>query len=390
MTKRYKFLGRIHRTSNLQMEPAAQLVNQPALQGCQRCVFCYHFEGGRSYDDYLACVKRNKCGEESLLFDLLANSSMAASSPKEDDFSPSDLIKQTTIDHVKRYLQLWSSDMASYVCCSRCYFYPQRVAAGTTVAECSSTNACGQNASWWDLLVPSRSFLADIRIYFNAQLAANQYYTLSGKVVTFVPAASQDYTSYLYQMVDDNQLSYYICNMITNLAAAGYMLTCIRAGVEYAFFNLPVTYLLDRADNIICITDRSNPVAERLIEDGFDVARFGRPCGDTCFVEGEDGVGLLFADNYYTVNLAVVGDNCIVGLRPSNSNNYYYIAVGQVGTWLGCARASRKPSTWKKVQSSSFTPPSNRYVLITDGDEDFAWWLHNLGVSVSVFNNLFE
>lgn len=390
MTKRYKFLGRIHRTSSLQEEPAAQLVNQPALQGCQRCVFCYHFEDGRNYDDYQACVKRNKCGDESLLFDLLANSSRAASTPKMDDFSPSDLIKQTNVASVKRYLQLWSSDMASYICCSRCYFYPQRVAAGTTVAECSSTNACGQNASWWDLLVPSRSFLADIRIDFNAQLAANQYFTLSGKVVTFVPAATQSYTRGLYHMVDYNQQSYYICNLIAVHAAAGYVLTCVRDGIGYAFFNVPVTYLLDSADNILCITDRSNPVAQKLIEDGLDVSRFGRPCGNTCYVLAEDAMYLFFADNYYLAYLAVADDKCIVGLRPANSNNYYYVAIGSVGTWLGCARRSSKPSAWKKVQSSSFTPPNNRYILITDAEEDFAWWLRGLGVSVSVFNNLFE
>lgn len=384
-----KYINRQHTSKGNPGYPCAQLVNVPELEGTLRCRFCVH---GMSHDtilDYLACIEKNKCGHESLLYAPLYNSLQAPIVPTSPHFSPAPVIKSVTIDSMTRYIQLWSCDLDGYQCCRLCQFYAARVAADQTISDCSNTHACGRNGSWWDLLQIRDTILYDLPDIYEPIRMPNNYRLLDGTAlndVTPVTATRQSDNLIMVQM--SNGQDYYICNMLNQSPRAWFLLASQYVDPLTWSFMIPIYWRQLSPSNVIMFQSPSQALYRFLINYGMDDTQFEKPVGTIAWVNDSTATARLFTQ--ITAGYSQVSTTNYKFLTINDAKNYedFALAIGDNLTFLTLPYKDATPARATKHKFKTTPTLSVPYIVVTDYDSAIRLLLESLGVRPSVFYNL--
>lgn len=378
----------INRKSNLDLlspTPCAQLVNVPQLLGCTRCFYCRFREDFQSPQEYSDCMRKHKCGEESLLYAYLNNSRANTTPPVAEHFSPTQVIKSLTIDNMTRYIQLWSCDLSGYECCRLCQFYASRVASDVSIADCSNSHTCGRNGSWWDLLVIRDQDIVTLPDIFSSQPPSGSFYTLDEVLHTasfsefildpdgyIVVRMSDGNTYFPMAMVKNTPLSWRILEGTDNDA---------RTWSFWQSWN-PTWFPKERT---MLISGPSNPVFQALSDRMFDEQQWFIHNKAWWRTTSSNNLSVLFTYVLTQHSEQVVGGNILVTINDVNLYNDYCICNNGTLQFLALPYAGAPINKARWVKLTSAQVETLTYVTSRKMNTPSAGFLIALGVRQSLF-----
>ena len=381
-----KYLGKL-RPIDFQDETSyVQMVNVPELQYQVRCAYCHYFAENRTIAQWQDCAIKRKCGYETLFFMPMAN--MQANKPSIDrEFSITPVTKQITIDNQKRYLQLFSSDVQGYECNQLCQYYPARIAAEQTIAECANSHACGRNGSFWDLLVPKYPYLSNFPDIKSDIIDDTTVVTLDGRIIEGVTIDTITVDSDRWVKANlSNGTSWYIANMYWEGVMSGQLLRARRAnnaklwewqynGVQY-----------NRASESIIITKDTEPLYQKLIGMGYPEENFYRPLKDLWLIPKDSTHSYWFVNDWWHFDVVVSDGFQIIVLKDYLYGLEYVVRFGTTGkTYLAAKFPDETPSQWVKANVPNFNTDIYPTFTLTSYDDQMAKWLMQIGVRQSLF-----
>lgn len=383
-----KYLGRKVNVKGVTNSPCAQLVNVPELQRNQRCIYCHYWQSERTTEQVEKCILSHNCGVESLLYAPLINSQYAAPIPDDDHFSPSPLVYQTEIDSQKRYLQLWSCDIPGYQCCKLCHFYPERIEKQQTIAACSNSHNCGQNASWFDLLQIRDTILYSMPAYNEIPIANNTIVFLDGTVRTiYLGDIYYDAGGLALAHLSDDSYAY-IMNFIDWQPGCGALLAT-PWDVPYtwsfkATYNLRRTY--DRP--IALMRSIQDQIGQMLIAKGLSETAIQGSLGyQFRYNFGSADYGYYASRKWSSMLLTVSGKSAVAIFDIQDTHDVFFRFGGTL-KYLSSPYWNAPPSKWKLLEYSSTDFAGRRVIQITDSNSLPAQFLKAIGVRESLFYNL--
>ena len=381
-----KYLGKL-RPIDFQDETSyVQMVNVPELNEHMRCAFCHYFVEGRSSQEWQECSEKRKCGLESLLFLPMENISQRKPNII-NDFTLTPVTKQITVGNDKRYLQLLSSDVQGYECNQLCQYYPSRIAAEQSVAECANSHACGRNGSFWDLLTPKFPFLATYPNLRSDIIDQNTFVTLDGQVIKGVELDSiyVDANHYPRAVLSDGT-SFYIVNMYWDSPNCGQVLKA-RRDSEPKLWQWSTNIVNTRfASQSLIITGDDQPITQMLIDYGYPANNLIRPLKDLALVRvSSSGSSWFVNEDSYFEQVATSSYRIIVITSYLNGYKYVISFGDQAQTYLGTKFPDDPPSKWARVSPNDFAPTDYRVITLTSYDDQMAQWLMTIGVRQSLF-----
>ena len=381
-----KYLGKLRPIAFAYAEAYMQMVNVPELEDCQRCPFCYYHQSGRSDDEYVECVREHKCGNESLIFLPMVNRRKQGPEILHN-FTLTPVTKQLTIDNQKRYLQLFSSDIKGYECNQLCQYYPARIAAEQSIADCANSHACGRNGSFWDLLTPRFPYLANYPEINSDIINETTFLTFDGRVIkglTLDAIVVDTYSRVRAQLSDGSRWE--IANMLSYSSMAGSILrheTNHNAKLFTWQFNAAT---LPGLENTLIITKETEPIALKLLEMGYPSALFEFPLKDLALITVSTDVKRYFVnDDIFFEKVATSSYQIIVIKSYLNEYKYVISFANQAQTYLGTKFPNDPPSKWTRVSPDDFAPRDYRVITLNSYTDDMAKWLMRIGVRQSVF-----
>lgn len=381
-----KYLGKLRPIAFAYAEAYMQMVNVPELQDCQRCPFCYYHQSGRSDDEYIECVRDHKCGDESLIFLPMVNRRKLGPEILHN-FTLTPITKQLTIDNQKRYLQLFSSDIKGYECNQLCQFYPARIAAEQSIADCANSHACGRNGSFWDLLTPKFPYLANYPEINSDIIDETTFITFDGRIIkglTLDTIVVDTYSRVRARLSDGSRWE--IANMLSYSSMAGSFLrheTNLDPRLFTWQFNAAT---FPDLENTLIITQETEPIALKLVEMGYPSAGFEIPLKDLALITVSTDVKRYFInnDNYFE-EVATSSYRIIVITSYLNGYKYVISFGDQAQTYLGTKFPNDPPSKWARVSPDDFAPTDYRVITLNSYTDDMAKWLMRIGVRQSLF-----
>ena len=381
-----KYLGKLRPIDFQSPTSFVQMVNVPELQEHSRCAFCHYFQEGRTSHEFFECSDKRKCGMESLFFVPMVNISKRKPSIL-NDFTLTPVTKQITIGNDKRYLQLLSSDVQGYECNQLCQYYPSRIAAEQSVAECANSHACGRNGSFWDLLTPRYPFLATYPNLRSDIIDQNTFVTADGQVIKDVELDSiyVDENHYPKAVLSDGS-SWFIVNMYWDSPNCGQVLFARKDSEPRLWvWSKQISYFAG-ASNSLIITDDGQPITQMLIDYGYPDSNLIRPLKDLALVRvSSSGSSWFVNDSSYFEEVATSSYRIIV-ITSYLSGYKYVISFGdQAQTYLGTKFPGDTPSKWTRVSPNDFAPTDYRVITLNSYTDDMAKWLMRIGVRQSVF-----
>lgn len=381
-----KYLGKLRPIDFQSPTSFVQMVNVPELGEHQRCAFCHYFQEGRTSHEFFECSDKRKCGMESLLFVPMLNISKRKPSIL-NDFTLTPVTKQITVGNDKRYLQLLSSDVQGYECNQLCQYYPSRIAAEKSVAECANSHACGRNGSFWDLLTPRYPFLATYPNLKSNIIDQKTYVTAEGQVIKDVELDSiyVDENHYPKAVLSDNS-SWFIVNMYWDSPNCGQVLFARKDSEPKLWeWTKQISYFAG-ASNSLIITDDGQPIIQMLIDYGYPDDNLIRPLKDLALVRvSSSGSSWFVNDNSYFEEVATSSYRIIVISSYLNGNKYVISFADQAQTYLGTKFPDDPPSKWARVSPADFAPKDYRVITLKSYTDDMAKWLMRIGVRQSLF-----
>lgn len=381
-----KYLGKLRPIDFQSPSSFVQMVNVPELQEHSRCAFCHYFQEGRTSDEFFECSDKRKCGMESLLFVPMVNISKRKPSILKD-FTLTPVTKQITVGNDKRYLQLLSSDVQGYECNQLCQYYPSRIAAEQSVAECANSHACGRNGSFWDLLTPRYPFLATYPNLKSDIIDQNTFVTVDGQVIKDVELDSiyVDENHYPKAVLSDNS-SWFIVNMYWDSPNCGQVLFARKDSEPKLWeWTKQISYFKG-ASNSLIITDDGQPITQMLIDYGYPDDNLIRPLKDLTLVRVSSSGSSWFVNDEDTFEVVTTSSYRIIVISSYLNGNKYVISFGdQAQTYLGIKFPGDPPSKWARVSPADFKPTNYRVITINSYTDDMARWLVRIGVRQSVF-----
>ena len=381
-----KYLGKLRPIAFAYAEAYMQMVNVPELQDCQRCPFCYYHQSGRSYNEYVECVRDQKCGNESLIFLPMVN--RRKQGPEIlNNFTLTPVTKQLTIYNEKRYLQLFSSDIKGYECNQLCQYYPARIAAEQSIADCANSHACGRNGSFWDLLTPKFPYLANYPEINSDIIDETTFLTFDGRVIkglTLAAIVIDTYSRVRARLSDDSLWE--IANMMSDSSMAGSILrheTNLNAKLFTWQFNAAT---FPDLENTLIITQETEPIALKLVEMGYPSELFYNPLKDLTLISVSANVRQYFVnDSSYFEEVATSSYRIIVITSYLNGYKYVISFGDQAQTYLGTKFPNDPPSKWTRVSPDHFAPTDYHVITLNSYTDDMAKWLMQIGVRQSIF-----
>lgn len=381
-----KYLGKLRPNDFQYSIPYVQMVNVPELGEHQRCAFCHYFEEDRTYSEFFACSDRRKCGMESLFFVPMVNISKRKPSIF-DDFTMTPVTKQLTIANDKRYLQLLSSDVQGYECNQLCQYYPARIAAEQSVAECANSHACGRNGSFWDLLTPRYPYLATFPNLKSDIIDDTTMVCLDGTILHDVEldTIAAD-ASGIVKANLTNGNSYDIVNMYWDSPMCGQRLFArIANNPKLWVWSFNSARLLG-ADKAVIITDDNQPLYRKLIEIGYPEDNFLYPLKDLTRVRVSASSRPWFVNKESTFDVVQSDGYQVIILKDYLYGLEYVVRFGTTGTnYLAAKFPDETPSQWVKANVPNFYSSIYPVVTLTSYDDEMAQWLMTIGVRQSLF-----
>lgn len=381
-----KYLGKLRPIDFQSPTSFVQMVNVPELGEHQRCAFCHYFQEGRTSHDFFECSDKRKCGMESLLFVPMVNISKRKPSIL-NDFTLTPVTKQITVGNDKRYLQLLSSDVQGYECNQLCQYYPARIAAEQSVAECANSHACGRNGSFWDLLTPRYPFLATYPNLKSDIIDQKTFVTAEGQVIKDVELDSiyVDENHYPKAVLSDNS-SWYIVNMYWDSPNCGQILFARKDSEPRLWvWSKQISYFAG-ASNSLIITDDGQPIIQMLIDYGYPDSNLIRPLKDLALVRvSSSGSSWFVNDSSYFEEVATSSYRIIVITSYLSAYKYVISFGDQAQTYLGTKFPGDPPSKWTRVSPADFAPKDYRVITLNSYTDDMAKWLMHIGVRQSIF-----
>jgi hypothetical protein len=381
-----KYLGKIRPIAFAYAEAYMQMVNVPELQDCQRCPFCYYHQSGRSDYEYYECMRDHKCGNESLIFLPMVNRRKLGPEILHN-FTLTPVTKQLTIDNQKRYLQLFSSDIKGYECNQLCQYYPARIAAEQSIADCANSHACGRNGSFWDLLTPRFPYLANYPEINSDIIDETTFLTFDGRVIkglTLDTIVVDTYSRVRAQLSDGSRWE--IANMLSYSSMAGSILrheTNLNAKLFTWQFNAAT---LPDLENTLIITQETEPIALKLVEMGYPSALFELPLKDLALITISTDVKRYFVNDDFSFEEVATSSYRIIVIKSYLDQYKYVISfANQAQTYLGTKFPNDPPSKWTRVSPDDFAPTDYRVITLNSYTDDMAKWLMRIGVRQSVF-----
>ena len=323
---------------------------------------------------------------ESLLFLPMENISQRKPNII-NDFTLTPVTKQITVGNDKRYLQLLSSDVQGYECNQLCQYYPSRIAAEQSVAECANSHACGRNGSFWDLLTPKFPFLATYPNLRSDIIDQNTFVTLDGQVIKGVELDSiyVDANHYPRAVLSDGT-SFYIVNMYWDSPNCGQVLKA-RRDSEPKLWQWSTNIVNTRfASQSLIITGDDQPITQMLIDYGYPANNLIRPLKDLALVRvSSSGSSWFVNEDSYFEQVATSSYRIIVITSYLNGYKYVISFGDQAQTYLGTKFPDDPPSKWARVSPNDFAPTDYRVITLTSYDDQMAQWLMTIGVRQSLF-----
>lgn len=382
------YLGKIVYDKESSLQPYAQLVNVPELQGTLRCRFCRYFEVRRTEDDYYKCIDSHRCGTESLLYAPMVNSDVHLTDIDEEHFTPAAITKQHEIDSMKRYLQLWSCDIAGYQCCKLCYFYPQRIEKQQTISACANSHDCGQNASFWDLLELNNNLLYNFPYKLYPYTYTAKITFIDGTTTTATPVSlSRDSSGRVLVTLSDGTIArillvdYEYPSAWCWLYGAWDDPTCFQAN-NLANFPLPTDYptVILRCDGQL--------LYEWLIDHNVSYQGLHGSLGYVFRHQYATQHYIYLASRAYNSNMISFTGGYFVTIDDIGENTSVYFKFGNTNYYLGATFQEAKPSQWKKMKMTGDLPVGTVVITITSYDSVPANFLRAIGVRDSLFQNI--
>ncbi len=381
-----KYLGKLRPIDFQSPSSYVQMVNVPELGEHMRCAFCHYFQEGRTSHEFFECSDKRKCGMESLLFVPMVNISKRKPSIL-NEFTLTPVTKQITIGNDKRYLQLLSSDVQGYECNQLCQYYPARIAAEQTIAECANSHACGRNGSFWDLLTPRYPFLATYPNLRSDIIDQNTFVTADGQVIKDVELDSiyVDENHYPKAVLSDGS-SWFIVNMYWDSPNCGQVLFARKDSEPRLWvWSKQISYFAG-ASNSLIITDDGQPITQMLIDYGYPDSNLIRPLTDLALVRvSSSGSSWFVNDSSYFEEVATSSYHIIVITSYLNGYKYVISFGDQAQTYLGTKFPNDPPSKWARVSPDDFAPTDYRVITLNSYDDQMAQWLMTIGVRQSLF-----
>ena len=381
-----KYLGKL-RPIDFQDETSyVQMVNVPELNEHMRCAFCHYFVEGRSSQEWQECSEKRKCGLESLLFLPMENISQRKPNII-NDFTLTPVTKQITVGNDKRYLQLLSSDVQGYECNQLCQYYPARIAAEQSVAECANSHTCGRNGSFWDLLTPKFPFLATYPNLRSDIIDQNTFVTLDGQVIKGVELDSIYVdANHCPRAVLSDDTSWLIVNMHWDSPMCGQLLYARQDSEPRLWVWARHINSIAAAKECLIVTDDRQPIAQMMIDYGYPEDNFTRPLKNLSLITVATNVKRWFVnDSYYFEEVATSSYRIIVITSYLSGYKYVISFANQAQTYLGTKFTGDPPSKWARVSPDDFAPTDYRVVSISSYNDDMAQWLMTIGVRQSLF-----
>ncbi len=381
-----KYLGKLRPIAFAYAEAYMQMVNVPELQDCQRCPFCYYHQSGRSYDEYVECVRDHKCGNESLIFLPMVNRRKLGPEILHN-FTLTPVTKQLTIDNQKRYLQLFSSDIKGYECNQLCQYYPSRIAAEQSIADCANSHACGRNGSFWDLLTPQFPYLANYPEINSDIIDETTFLTFDGRIIkglTLNEIVIDTYSRVRARLSDGSLWE--IANMMSDSPMTGNILRH-EVNTNPRLFSWAFNAAtFPNLENTLIVTKETEPIAQKLLKMGYQSELFYNPLKDLTAVTVSTGVkGYFVNDSGFFEEVATSSYRIIVILSYLNRHKYVISFGDQAQTYLGTKFPNDPPSKWARVSPADFAPTDYRVITLNSYTDDMAKWLMRIGVRQSVF-----
>lgn len=381
-----KYLGKLRPIDFQSPTSFVQMVNVPELQEHSRCAFCHYFQEGRTSHEFFECSDKRKCGMESLFFVPMVNISKRKPSIL-NDFTLTPVTKQITIGNDKRYLQLLSSDVQGYECNQLCQYYPSRIAAEQSVAECANSHACGRNGSFWDLLTPRYPFLATYPNLRSDIIDQNTFVTADGQVIKDVELDSiyVDENHYPKAVLSDGS-SWFIVNMYWDSPNCGQVLFARKDSEPRLWvWSKQISYFTG-ASNSLIITDDGQPITQMLIDYGYPDSNLIRPLKDLALVRVSSSGSSWFVNDSDYFEEVVTSTYRIIVITSYLNGYKYVISFGdQAQTYLGTKFPNDPPSKWARVSPPDFAPTDYRVITLNSYTDDMTRWLMRIGVRQSVF-----
>lgn len=381
-----KYLGKLRPIDFQDNTSYVQMVNVPELQEHSRCAFCHYFQEGRTPREFFDCSDKRKCGIESLLFLPMVNIS------KRDpniinDFTLTPVTKQITIGNDKRYLQLLSSDVQGYECNQLCQYYPARIAAEQSIAECANSHACGRNGSFWDLLTPKFPYLATYPNLKSDIIDETTMVCLDGTVLRNVEldTIAAD-ASGLVKAKLTNGSSYNIVNMYWDSPMCGQRLFArIANNPKLWVWSFNSAQLLE-ADKAVIITDDNQPLYRKLIEIGYPEDNLLYPLKDLTRVRVSTSSRPWFVNKESSFDVVRSDGYQVIILKDYLNGLEYVVRFGTTGTnYLAAKFPDEAPNQWVKANVPNFNFRIYPVVTLTSYDDEMAQWLMTIGVRQSLF-----
>lgn len=382
------YLGKIVYDKESSLQPYAQLVNVPELQGTLRCRFCRYFEVRRTEDDYYKCIDSHRCGTESLLYAPMVNSDVHLTDIDEEHFTPAAITKQHEIDSMKRYLQLWSCDISGYQCCKLCYFYPQRIEKQQTISACANSHDCGQNASFWDLLELNNTQLYEFPYKLWPYTYTAKITFIDGITTAATPVSlSRDSSGRVLVTLSDGTIArillvdYEYPSAWCWLYGAWDDPTCFQAN-NLANFPLPTDYptIILRCDGQL--------LYEWLIDHNVSYQGLHGSLGYVFRHQYATQHYIYLASRAYNSNMISFTGGYFVTIDDIGENTSVYFKFGNTDYYLGATFQEAKPSQWKKMKMTGDLPVGTVVITITSYDSVPANFLRAIGVRDSLFQNM--
>lgn len=384
------YLGRQRTTNFVDLRPIAQLVNVPALQGCQRCPYCWYYEDGRTAAEYNRCSEANKCGLQSLLYALERNIRYSANHI-DAKFTPTPLIRQRAVNEDKRYLQFFSADISGYQCNSLCQYYPKRISSDKSIAECSNTNGCGRDGSFFNLLELVRTELPSLPDFANATLTNTQLMTLDGNILDglAVDSLSLNDNNYVIAHLSDGN-DYNVVSMSQIHPTAWLVLAGYTSDASTWLFRYDVRYFDADYSRCLVILDGQTLLRQELQAIGMASVNWAQRYLYVGNVLLNNNTRVYFVYNTQLVSFVSHDGTYLVCLQPLNSSNRYAIRIGSnsAGTaWYYLSSPTRDytPSSWKRQLHTTDLPDGVNYINITTPTSSMSQFLMDIGVRQSFF-----
>lgn len=384
-----KYLGKQRPNDFYAIRPCAQFVNVPELEAGQRCPFCKYYRANRTTQEYQQCTDTNRCGEESLLYAWLENL-YGYPHLRPAHYTPTSLIKQKAIDNVKRYLQLYSCDLQGYECSSLCQFYPARIDEGKTIAECSNTNACGRNGSFWTLLTLRDTILNTIPKFSAWDRQSEAIMTLDGTVIEDDHIISiERQQSWLVKAVSLNDVSYNIVNMIPSSPFCGTLLVSRATDPRTWYWNWEGEFPSVHASECIFINSIQDPIAQLIVSAGFPQDLFTIPCAGFTQITDPNQVQRWFGYSSWFVHQLRNNDFGFWYVTSASPVQPFIIQVGtNSGKYISYRLQSETPSEARLRKYTGSIQGGFTVFTLTSYNEDMTQYLLQLGFPKSLFTSL--